>query len=250
MKRWLKNCMVAAASASLMALGGCSDPLEGIDNEEGLQCDDGSEPPCGPTGGSAGTAGNGTGGTGNSGTGGGAGEGGGTGGTGNSGTGGGAGEGGGTGGTGNSGTGGGTGGEGGDDCPLGTAQCDGDPECEGDCGETGVTLAMPAHTFTEGDACYLLANVCNNEGSTLTDNPLFIVLDVYGIYFFAPSWGETMDHYDQSFPVGLTQVNAITQFAWPTGAGAADGIFFYAALTDPAITTLVGQLGSWEFAWH
>lgn len=120
------------------------------------------------------------------------------------------------------------------------------------CAETGVTIKMPFRTYSAGDTCFCRAYVCNAENTALTGYPLFVILDVYQNYFFAPSFNSVFDNYLEmypSFPVGLTTVEVLPSFSWPTGAGSADGIIWYGALTTPAMTDLFGELGTFTFEW-
>lgn len=121
------------------------------------------------------------------------------------------------------------------------------------CHETGVSISMPAHLFSAGDPCNCHAIVCNAEGSTITNYPLFVLLDVYGSYFFAPSFNSMFDNYLSLYPQfypGETDVEVIGDFDWPSGVGAASGLIWYGALTTPEMTDLFGQLGTFEFGWE
>ncbi len=121
------------------------------------------------------------------------------------------------------------------------------------CQQTGVTLEMPAEAFTQGDPCFLWAWVCNQSGGSMSENPLFIVLDVYQEYWFGPSWifyEEGADWYAESFQHGMNKVIIIDEFAWPENAGSATGIKFHGALTDPDITRLEGSMDTCTFGWN
>ena len=119
------------------------------------------------------------------------------------------------------------------------------------CTETGVTLWMPAHSFAPGDPCACTATVCNSGATSLVSYPLFVLLDIAGTYYFAPSF-TTYDNYADictSFPVGETLVDVLPEFTWPTGAGTFSGCMFYGALTDPGVTALFGTMDSFFFNW-
>lgn len=118
-------------------------------------------------------------------------------------------------------------------------------------GETRVEISMSSHLFHPGDLCSCNARVLNFETTALQGYPLFVILDVLGSYFFAPEFTSFDSYLDQypSIPMGETLVEVLPEFAWPSGAGTLDGIMWYAALTDPGVTGLFGQLGSWEFGW-
>ncbi len=132
-----------------------------------------------------------------------------------------------------------------DPCPD-----DGHPDCGQTCDTTGVVLSMPTQWFTPGDNCFLTASVCNASTADLNGNPLFVILDVYGQYWFAPGWTETPDAYSRNYEPGLTVISVINPFQWPQNTGTAENIFFHAALTDPGITTILGEMSSWRFGWE
>jgi len=121
------------------------------------------------------------------------------------------------------------------------------------CPETGVTIEMPSHLYHAGDTCSCTAIVCNPEGSIISGYPLFVILDVYGLYFFAPSFNSTFDTYLTQYPSfdpGETHIQILPEFAWPSGAGQASGIIWYGALTNPGMTDLFGELGTFTFGWE
>ncbi len=121
------------------------------------------------------------------------------------------------------------------------------------CISTGIKLEMPSHTFKTGDLCYLWMFVCNLNGDPMTQYPLFLILDVYGDYWFAPSWKsnqEGFDYYISNWPEGLTEFVVIDAFVWPGDIGEASGITFHAAFTDPQMTRILGETDSWTFGWE
>ena len=91
--------------------------------------------------------------------------------------------------------------------------------------------------------------VCNTRSYTLKDFPLFVVLDVYGQYYFAPGFSTVFDKYDAEFAPGNTHVEVLPEFYWPQGVGSAGGIIWYSALTNPNMTELVGEMDSFTFGW-
>lgn len=118
------------------------------------------------------------------------------------------------------------------------------------CEDTGVSLVMPAAQFTESDPCALAAVVCNATGVVFADEKLFVFLEAYGYFYFAPSWTQDLDYYgDQmDFQPGEIILQVIDEFAWPVGAGSGEARF-WGALTDPDITAVIGSLGQWDFTW-
>jgi len=123
----------------------------------------------------------------------------------------------------------------------------------GACQRTGVALSMPARTFRPGDPCFCIAEVCNSTGEPISGYPLFVILDVYGVLLFAPGFTEDLDSYLSEYPSfqpGETLVTVVQPFIWPEGAGAATGILWYGALTNPSVTEIVGDWSSWSFSWE
>jgi serine protease AprX len=118
------------------------------------------------------------------------------------------------------------------------------PECQ----QLGVTLWMPSDYYKPGDPCACKVTVCNPGPDNYFHVPLFVILDVYGQYFFAPSFND-FDHYQVDLQVGAKDVIVLDEFSWPDGAGSASGILWYAAMTDPDITALLGEMDMFTFAW-
>jgi len=116
------------------------------------------------------------------------------------------------------------------------------------CDKTGVEIQMPAHNFSPGSTCSCDAVVCNADSSVLSDCMLFVILDVHGTCFFAPGFS-AYDCYDMTFEPGETTVQVVPVFTWPGNTGSAQGIVWYGALTDAAVTHLIGESGSFEFGW-
>jgi hypothetical protein len=106
--------------------------------------------------------------------------------------------------------------------------------------------------FHPGDNCWCAALVCNGEGMVLNDYPLFVVLDVLGAFYFGPSFTDQMETYlglYPEFPEGDTLIEVIPSFTWPENISPMDGIIWYGALTNPAMTAVVGDMGSFAFGW-
>ncbi len=121
------------------------------------------------------------------------------------------------------------------------------------CDQMGVTLDLSQSVFHAGDIFTCTAHFCNNTGDVLTGFPLLVLLDVFGSYFWGPTFTQEFDSYlaqYPSFPEDVTDVEVLPSFSWPSNVGAAQGIRFYAALVDPAVHILIGQFGSAEFGWE
>ena len=114
-----------------------------------------------------------------------------------------------------------------------------------------VAIAMPSNYLTPGTNCYCTVTVHNQTGQTISNCPLFVILWIENMVFFAPGW-TSVDHYlatHPEFPPGDTSIDVINPFAWPDCAGACDEAIFFAAVTDPEVTRIMGDFGKFEFGW-
>ncbi len=117
--------------------------------------------------------------------------------------------------------------------------------------DLGVSLWMPANDFAPGDTCACKVTVLNMGPETYTNVPLFVILDVYGSYFFWPGFTETANFQMlNTVDMGAVEFEVLPAFPWPEGAGNADSIIWYAAMVTPEMNALFGELDSWEFGWH
>lgn len=117
------------------------------------------------------------------------------------------------------------------------------------CSAMGCTIEMPYDEYNAGTTCYCRVHVCNTDTLPFTDVPVFVILDVYGTLFFAPSFG-AFDYYADPLPPGMSTIDVLPEFPWPAGAGEAHGINFYAAMTNPEMTELLGEMDMITFGWN
>ena len=116
------------------------------------------------------------------------------------------------------------------------------------CETLGVTIDMPSDMYLPGSFCSCDVDICNPGPETYPDTPIFVVLDVFGELYFAPAFND-YDYYTEDVTPGLHRINVLPTFAWPAGTGTVSGIYFYAGMTDPAMTELLGTFDSFEFGW-
>jgi len=117
-----------------------------------------------------------------------------------------------------------------------------------ECNSLGIDIVMPAEEFKTGDECYMDLIICNPNHETYSDIPIFALLDVYGNYFFAPSFTE-IDFYVWDVPPGNSIIHVLPVFDWPTGAGTAEGIKWYAAMTTADMSEIMGDYSMFMFGW-
>ncbi len=111
----------------------------------------------------------------------------------------------------------------------------------------GVEIEMPRDYYRHGDLFYTDVRVAN-PGPPLGELPLFVVLDVFGQLFFWPSWRvynppeqTNIDYRLVDIISGVQIVPVLPAFRWPDVQGSASDITFYAALTNPEMTALIGE---------
>jgi len=124
------------------------------------------------------------------------------------------------------------------------------PQATPTCGELGCVIDMPSHEFRAGDVCSCWVTVCNPSDRYYVGVPLFVLLDVFGSYYFAPSFAGFETFESLSLGPGQQEFQVVPEFYWPAGTGIASGICWYAAMTDPGVTQLFGSLGTFTFGWR
>jgi len=122
------------------------------------------------------------------------------------------------------------------------------PEFNG-CDAFGCSILMPSDNYGPGDACFLDILINNQETSGFDGVPLFVILEVYGQYLFAPAFNE-FDNYQIDVQPGINRIMVLPEFSWPADAGNASGLRWYAAMTNSGMNELFGELDTFEFGWH
>ncbi|MBN1552195.1 hypothetical protein JW979_12045, partial [bacterium] len=112
----------------------------------------------------------------------------------------------------------------------------------------GVDLLLNSELFQAGDPFKLRA-VCQDPGFSYPAD-LYVILDVYGDFFFFPTWSKTPDSYrvnlDSSKPVAVF----VLDFSWPAGiSGSANGLVFWGGMQDPETGEIIGQIDAEVFGY-
>jgi len=116
------------------------------------------------------------------------------------------------------------------------------------CDDVGCTIDMPSDYYRGGDEFYLNVYLCNTD-SVEYEVPLFVILDVGGALFFAPSFS-AFDKYDVILPPNQQTVQVVLPpFNWPSGVGTASGLNIYAGMTNPQMSQLFGDMDIFTFGW-
>jgi len=110
--------------------------------------------------------------------------------------------------------------------------------------------------FYPGDQFYLNAKV-NNSGVPLGELPLFVVLDVFGVMFFWPSWTKfdppeysDIDYSLIEVTTGVQTIPILQAFTWPPiGGPEVTGLYFYGALVSSDFSELIGDMDTVTFGY-
>lgn len=107
---------------------------------------------------------------------------------------------------------------------------------------TNQTVYEPSDTF-------ILTAIVDNLATAINVSE-FIILDVYGAYWFWPDWTQDLAYERTTFSSLEHREEIILQFTWPEGAGAAEGIIFWLGLLDPASWNPVSNIDFTEFGFR
>jgi len=110
-------------------------------------------------------------------------------------------------------------------------------------------IDMPSAMYHPDDTCYCNVILCNPGPKTYVNLPVFVILDVYGIFYFAPDFNDYGYFLLESLPPGSDELEILPEFTWPSDAGSASDIHFYAGMTDRDITELIGEYDMFTFGW-
>ncbi len=108
-------------------------------------------------------------------------------------------------------------------------------------------IIMEDRHLEPGDTLNCILTIHNDLPETLFAHPCFMILDIYGDYFFAPGFS-SFDYYLLTYPSGALSYDVFSELQWPEGAGSGQGTW-YAAVTDPLITQIVGEMDICQFSW-
>lgn len=108
-------------------------------------------------------------------------------------------------------------------------------------GTVASELVMNHEHYYGGDTFRLIMRHTNSGSAVLVDK--YILLDVYGMYWYWPSWSESVDFNQDSISSGYTE-DVIFDFTWPSNVGEAHDLRFWSALLEPGTANLVGP---WDY---
>lgn len=102
--------------------------------------------------------------------------------------------------------------------------------------------------LTAGDVFLLEWEVVNPLGPFQARQA--IVLDVWGSYYFWPTWTQEVGWGYRGFNPRSQTTQTILEFEWPAGAGSGDNIIFWAALLAENSWDVIGQVDFQAFSFR
>lgn len=117
------------------------------------------------------------------------------------------------------------------------------------CHPSSVNITMPKHDFYPGDTCACSITICNSTSDLWNGYRLFAALQIAGCFYFAPDFTH-FDYITMSFLPGETRYSVLDEFIWPEGASSYEDAIWYAALMDPTMANVIGNISSFDFSWH
>ncbi len=108
-----------------------------------------------------------------------------------------------------------------------------------------VRLHLNKQVYHSGDA-FILSCSIQNHGPEV-DVLEFILLDVYGDYWFWPSWSNSVDSKQRNLFEDFNETDVILDFTWPETENSASDIRFWSALTDPVAFQLLSNVSMVSF---
>ena len=105
--------------------------------------------------------------------------------------------------------------------------------------QSGTTLHLNAGVFLKGDTFRLSRTLVNAGGSIVVDE--YIILDVYGSYWFWPEWGTAASCRQRTLgSMSIYPDEVVLTFVWPDVEGSAENLRFWSAMLDHATQELFG----------
>ncbi|MBN1878580.1 hypothetical protein JW823_00540 [bacterium] len=105
--------------------------------------------------------------------------------------------------------------------------------------QSGTTLHLNSDSFSRGDT-FRLSRTLVNAGSSINVDE-FILLDVYGAFWFWPEWTESITWRQRVLDTGsIYPDEVVLTFVWPDVDGSAEDLRFWAALLDHDSRELFG----------
>ena len=94
---------------------------------------------------------------------------------------------------------------------------------------------------------FRLTRSCYNPLAAVTVDE-YIILDVYGSYWFWPAWSTTADFETWTLPAGTGADDTILEFSWPVVDGRVEDLRFWGAfLTSGTVDLIIYDMVTWGY---
>jgi hypothetical protein len=119
--------------------------------------------------------------------------------------------------------------------------------------DSGMELILDDTELCPGDEFHLHFFL-HNATESILNTDVWIVLDVYGEYWFYPGWvhGSAGTDYLSAFETapGNSRHESVLRFPWPEIQTSADGLYFHGAVFSAGTYTLIGDIQTitWSFS--
>lgn len=110
-----------------------------------------------------------------------------------------------------------------------------------------ISLLLSREIFHANDWFSLQTRTFNPDIDYPVDE--YIMLDVYGLYWFYPEWTQTLSSSSRMIPSG-EDTRSILEFTWPDVTGSAYNLHFYYLLTKPSTFQIVSNLAMTTFGYE
>ncbi|MBN1355689.1 hypothetical protein JXA40_05385 [bacterium] len=116
--------------------------------------------------------------------------------------------------------------------------------------EYEVDLVLSHEVFYGGEQ-FTLWDLLWNRTETVLDMNLFVILEVYGMYWFWPEWSEGISYYSTGLnPTSTTPATyVILDFPW-TDVQSSGYASFLSAMISPDLTEMLSNLDVEHFEWY
>jgi len=108
-----------------------------------------------------------------------------------------------------------------------------------------IGIVLNGDVFRSGDQ-FLLEYVVERHGPPL-ELEQYIILDVWGAYYFWPEWTMNLSHMRQTFAESPRQRHTVLEFTWPADAGSAQNIIIWCGCLNPGTTDIAGDITNAAF---
>ncbi len=114
------------------------------------------------------------------------------------------------------------------------------------CTHLEMKLTLNDTWLSAGDRFLLECRTCSPDTPRPMDQ--YIILDIFGAYWFWDSWSQTVNYRRVNFSSQIV-TETILDFVWPVAGGSLDGIILWGAYLEPDVNILISNVTHVEFGY-